>query len=255
MAEKDQAKKKLEKQLRLNLTKAITQYLQKSNYKNVNSIIKELGKDLISSLGDHKITSKSSYREILRELEQKLSAGILNDTNDKLKHLFSALFKSDYLDSPKYVPNGHNFSMERNTTLITKSKLSESEFARRFTEVLKVNGFEHYKLKNISKIRFDKNIVKYLRESGIKLTYYPTEFVLDDTLRSQLVKVSKSKPIRGALAKNYKLLINYIWDLQKNMPPHLIITQEQSQKSKSRIAALETQEGVLMDLPLQIRVD
>lgn len=255
LAEKDRAKKKLEQQLRLNLTKAISQNLRENNTKSVNYIIKELSKDLISSLGADKITSKSSYRAILRELERKLSDVILNDTNKNLKKLFSALFKPEYLEPVKYVSSNHEFSMERDTTLITKSKLSEAEFARRFTELLKENGFEHYKLKDIRKIRFDKNVIKYLRESDIKLTYYPTEVVLDETLRNQLVKVSKTKPKRGALANNYKILINYFWDLQNKMSPELRITKEQSQQSKFRIVALESQEGVLMDLPFQIRVD
>ena len=254
LAEKDLAKQKLSKQLRLSLTKAIRQNLRENNTKGTNHIIKEFSKNLIVTL-DEKVTSKSSFREILRELESKFSDAILNGTNEKLKKLFSSLFQPEYLEPLKYVSNNRSFNMERNTTLITKSKLSEAEFARRFTELLKVNGFEHYKLKNPNKIRFDKNIVKYLRESNINLTYYPIEFVLDDSLQNQLVKASKTKPKRGALAKNYKLLINYFWDLQNKVAPELKITKEQSQQSKSRIAVLESQEGTLVDLPLNIRVD
>jgi len=250
LAEKASTKQKLNKQLRLSLTKAIKRNLRQNNTKSVNSIIEELSKNLIVIL-NNKVTSKSSFREILRELELKLSDTILNGTNKNLKKLFSFLFKSEYLEYKKEVSNTYSFSIKKD---ITKFKLLEVEFVKRFTKLLKANGFEHYKSKNPSNIGFTKSIVKYLRESNIKLTCYPAEFVLNDTLQSRLIKASKIKPIKGALANNYKVLIDFLFDLQNKVVPELRTTEKQSQQSKYKIAALESSKGVLIDWPLNIRV-
>jgi len=46
-----------------------------------------------------------------------------------------------------------------------------------------------------------------------------------------LVKVSKNKSKRGALATNYKLLINFFWNMQKKIDPEFRIIKDQSQNS------------------------
>jgi group II intron reverse transcriptase/maturase len=254
LAFKEHARKKLSKRIRMDLTKIIQQKLKVGDKKATKRVTNELSDVLVNILGDE-MKSNSPYRVILRELESKLAEVIMNDTNKNIKEVLSYLIKPEFLDSTKINTNVKGYNMERNTSLISETKLSESEFARRFTNLLKINGYEHYKNKNESKIRFDKNIVKYLRKNNIKLTYYPVDAVLDDKIRNQLVEVSKTRPKRGALANNYKILIDYFWENQNKIDPELRVTKEQSQNSKSRLKALESREGVKMELPINVRIN
>lgn len=208
-------KKKLEK--KLNLVKIIQQKLQVEETEGVNRVASELSEILVRILGE-KINSKSPYKKILRELESNLAEVIMNDTNENIKKVLSSLIKPEFLNPIKFSISKQDISFgSRDTTRIYQSKFLELEFAPRFTELLKINGYEHFKNKNVSKIRFDKNIVKYLRTFNIKLTYYFVKPVLDDELKNQLVKVSKNKSKRGALAINYKLLINIFWNMQNKI--------------------------------------
>ena len=61
------------------------------------------------------------------------------------------LVNPDLLDQVKYVKNNRKYVTQRDNTLISKTKLSEAEFARRFTRLLKENGYEHYKNKDEKK--------------------------------------------------------------------------------------------------------
>lgn len=254
LALKDNAKKKLSKRIRYDLTKTIQQKLKLNDKSVIQKVTYELSDVLVKILGD-KVKFNSSYREILRKLEFDLTEVILNDTNKKITTVLAHLINPELLGSPKTIESTRLYSMDRDTTLISKTKLSESEFARRFTYLLKKNGFEHYKNKNEKKIRFDKSIVQYLRNNDIKLTYYPVELNLDTEITKQLVPVSQIRPKKGALVNNYKVLINYFFKLQNSVSPELRVTKAQFQNSKARLKVLETGEGSRMELPIQVRVN
>lgn len=255
LADKDRVKKKLGKHLRLNLTKTLEQNLRIANSKSRKQFIYQLSETLVTVLGN-KVNYRSSYREILREFEFKLADVILNDINQNLKELFSFLIKPEYLNSIKniYNSNKNTSYTHKNVTLINKFKLSETEFARRFTNLLKENGFEHYKYKNINKIKFDQNIVKYMRNAGIKLIYYPIDFIINEELKNRLVKISNIRIKRGALATNYKLLINYFWNLQNKIVLELKTTKKQSQNLKYNLVSLEN-DASLIELPINVRMN
>jgi len=211
LAYKEQVKKKLKKQIRLNLVKNIKQKLKpkKKNSKTAKKVSSELSEALVDILGDN-ININSSYRQILRELEEKLADVILNDTNEKIRTVLTHLIKPEFLDPTKENNNIGEYSFQRDTTLISKTKLSEAEYARRFTDILCKEGYEHYKHKEVKKIRFHKDIIKYLRDNDIKLTYYPLKFILPNYIKDLLVLCSKDKPKKGAISNNYKVLINYL---------------------------------------------
>ena len=254
LAYKEHIKKKLSKRIRIDLVKIIKQKLKIGDQTNIKRVTYELSDVLVNILGNE-VKASDSYRAILRELESKLAEVIMNDTNENIKKVLGHLIKPELLDPVKVNTNIGGYSMQRDTTLISETKLSEAEFARRFTNLLKVNGYEHYKKKDEKKIRFDTNIVKYLRKNNIKLTYYPVEVILIDEIKNQLIQVSKNKPVRGALANNYKILINYFWEEQNKIDPKLRVPKEQSQNSKSRIKTLETGSGVLVNLPISLKIN
>lgn len=254
LAYKEQTDKKLKKRIRIDLVKIIKKKLKIQNEKATKNVTSELSDVLINILGDN-VKHNSPYRLILRELESKLAEVIMNDTNENIKKVLGHLINPDLLDPVKTNINVGSYSMQRDTTLISKTKLSEAEFARRFTKLLKENGYEHYKNKDESKIRFNKDVKKHLKEKNIKLTYYPTKVILPDEIKEQLTSVSINKPKRGALVNNYKTLINYFWEKQNNIDPNLRITKEQSQNSKARLKALETDSGVLMNLPINLKIN
>ena len=254
LAMQDNAKKQLSKRIRFDLTKIIQQKMKLNNKKTTKKVTNELGDALVYILGD-KASSSSPYREILRQLEYELAEVILNDTNEKIKTVLAHLVNPDFLDPVKFVENNREYRMQRDTTLVSKTKLSEAEFARRFTRLLKENGYEHYKNKDVKKIRFDESVRKYLRKNNIKLTYYPTEVSLEANVRGQLIPVSKTRPKKGALVNNYKTLIDYFFKLQNSVTPELQETKDQSQNSKARLKVLETEKGSRMDLPINLRVN
>ena len=173
----------------------------------------------------------------------------------KIKTLLAHLVNPDLLDPVKHVKNNRDDAMQRDTTLISKTKLSEAEFARRFTRLLKENNYEYYKNSDEKRIRFDKSVRKYLRVNSIKLTYYPVEVSLDTKTRKQLIPLSKTQPKKGALVNNYKVLIDYFLKLQNSLSPELRVTKCQSQNSKARLKVLESKKGSLMDLPINLRVN
>jgi hypothetical protein len=100
---------------------------------------------------DDKVKSSSPYREILRQLEYELAEVILNDTNEKIKTVLAHLINPDLLYPVKFVESNREYRMQHDTTLVSKTKLSKTEFACRFTRLLKENGYEHYKNKDEKK--------------------------------------------------------------------------------------------------------
>jgi retron-type reverse transcriptase len=254
LSSQDNTRKQLSKRLRFDLTKIIQQKMKLNNKATIKKVTNELGDVLVNILGD-KVSASSPYRKILRQLEYELAEVILNDTNEKIKTVLAHLVNPDFLDPVKFVENNRKYRMQRDITLVSKTKLSEAEFARRFTCLLKENGYEHYKNKDEKKIRFDESIRKYLRANNIKLTYYPTEISLDAKVAEQLIPMSKTRPKKGALVNNYKTLIDYFFKLQNTVSPESALTKAQSQNSKARLKVLETKEGSLMDLPINIRVN
>ena len=225
-----------------------------NNRAGIKKITYELGDVLVNILGD-KVNSSTPYREILRILEYELAEVVLNDTNEKIKTLLAHLVNPDLLDPVKYVKNNRGYAMQRDTTLISKTKLSEAEFARRFTRLLKENNYEHYKNSDEKRIRFDESVRKYLRVNSIKLTYYPVGVSLDTKTRKQLIPLSKTQPKKGALVNNYKVLIDYFFKLQNSLSPEVRVTKCQSQHSKARLKVLESEKGSLMDFPINLRVN
>ena len=254
LAVKDNVKKQISKRIRFDLVKIIKQKMKLNNKAATKKVTNELGNVLVNILGD-KVNLSTSYREILRKLEYELSEVILNDTNEKVTTLLAHLVNPDLLDPVKYVKSNRSYATQRDTTLISKTKLSEAEFARRFTHLLKENGYEHYKNKDEKRIRFDESVRKYLRANSIKLTYYPVEASLDTETRKQLIPLSKTRPKKGALVNNYKVLINYFFKLQNSLSPELRVTKSQSQNSKARLKVLESEKGSLMELPINLRIN
>ena len=254
LAYKEATKKKLSKRIRIDLIKIIKEKLKIKNKKSTEKVIHELSDVLVNILGDE-VDAKSSYREILRKLELNLIEVIINDTNENIKKTLELLTDPKLLDSPEINENPGGYSTQRDTTLISKAKLSEAEFARRFTKLLEMNGYEYYKKKDPNKIRFDKNMVKYLRENNINLTYYPMKVILSEKIKNQLVKHSKSSPVRGALASNYKILINYFWEEQNKVDLKRRVTKEQSENLIGRLKVLESRSGVLVNLPIKLKVN
>jgi retron-type reverse transcriptase len=254
LALQDNTKKKLSKQIRFNLTKIIQQKIKLNNKPATKKVTNELGDALVHILGD-KAKSSSSYREILRQLEYKLAEVILNDTNEKIKTVLAHLINPDLLDPVKFVENNREYRVQRDTTLVSKTKLSEAEFARRFTRLLKENGYEFYKNKDEEKIRFDEGVRKCLRINNIKPTCCPAEISLDAKVTEQLILVSKTRSKKGALVNNYKTLIDYFFKLQNEVSPELRETKVQYKNPKAQLKVLETKAGSRMDLPINLRVN
>jgi group II intron reverse transcriptase/maturase len=254
LAYKAAAKKKLSKRIRIDLIKIIKEKLKIGNKKSTGEVVNEITDVLVNILGDE-VEANSSYREIVRQLESNLVEVIMNDTNESIKEILGHLTNPKLLNPPEINKNPGGYSMQRDTTLISKTKLSEAEFARRFTKLLETNGYEYYKKKDPKKVRFDKNMVKHLKDNNIKLTYYPIKVILPDEIKNQLVKASKNSPKRGALASNYRILINYFWEEQNKLDSEMRVSKEQSQYSIRRLEVLESQQGALMNLPIKLKAN
>jgi retron-type reverse transcriptase len=208
LAHKKVIEKKLSKHIRIDLIKIIKKKLKIKNTKFTKKVVHELSDVLVNILGDEG-KANSKYREILRELGLKLTEVIINDTNENLKKILGYLINPKLLNLSEINENPRIYFMQRDTSLISKIKLPEVEFVRRLTNLLKINGYEHYKDKVLQKRRFDKNTVRYLKDNNIKFTYYPIKVILPEKIKNKLIKTSKNSPKRGALATNYKTLINY----------------------------------------------
>jgi retron-type reverse transcriptase len=209
------AKQKIEKIVRTKLTKTMFKKLGTTHKKEESThFIKTLSETLIQIVDNEFIKTKN-FREILRELETNIAKVILNDTNKKIKTLLASLITPALMNPLKgTAPNKNSFN--KNVTFFSKSHMFEAHFASKFTDLLKNNGFEWAKKKNV---RFENNIVKYLRQNSIKLTFYPSNFTLNET------------------------------------PVNDRVTLEQSTQSVARINVLEQNEGTLTPLPIQIRTD
>lgn len=206
---KDITKRKLAQILRTRITKIIENKLggiRKTEERN--HFIKELSENFIHII--HKdLIEADNLRGILRKLESNLIDVIMSDTNKKIRILFKSLFDSKPIDTVLGNIANSTSASDESSTLITPFKLSESDLARRLTNILKIEGFEHYKRKEISKIRFDNCIVRYLKTNNIHLTNFPVNFYLDKELKKKLIPLS-NKPEKEALAKNYKVLLNHL---------------------------------------------
>lgn len=146
-------------------------------------------------------------------------------------------------------------SDQKDSVSIPTTYLSEAEFARCITSYLKKENYEHYRAKNEKKIRFDKNIIHFMRSNNINLTYYPFNLELPEVVKKRLIKHSTNNPVRGAVATNYKTIIKYIWDEQNKLDSVSSITVDQFQPLKSKIKTLETDKGVRLSLPIQIKTN
>jgi len=254
IAHKKVIEKRLSKRVRIDLIKIIKKKLKIRNKKSTKKVVHELSDTLINILGDEgKVNSK--YREILRELESKLTEVIVNDTNENIKKILGHLINPKLLDLSEINENLGVYSMQRDTNLISRIKLSETEFIRRFTKLLKTNGYEHYKNRDLKKIRFDKTTIKYLRNNNIKFTYYPMKVILPEKIKNKLIKTSKNSPKRSAFTTNYKTLINYFWKEQNKVDSEMRITKEQSHNLIVGLKAFESYSGIRINLPIKIKVN
>jgi hypothetical protein len=94
-----------------------------------------------------------------------------------------------------------------------------------------------------------------MKKNKIQLTYFPSDYKLPESLKKDLYVFSPAKPKKGAVLHNYKTLILHFWGLQNSALLESKISLDQSLVSKARTKALETCTGVLMALPIQIKVD
>ena len=195
--------KKLSKRIRIDLIKIIKKKLKIKNKKSTKKMVHDLSDVLVDILGDEGKVN-STYREILRELESKLTEVIINDTNETIKILLGHLTNPKFLYSSEINENIRNYSMQRDIVLISESKLLEMEFSRKFIKLLKINEYEYYKNKNLKKIRFDKNTIRYLKNNNIKITYYFIKVILPEEVKNKLTKASKSSLKVGVFATNYR---------------------------------------------------
>lgn len=169
---------------------------------------KNLLNSLLLSLKENN-TEFSNYRDLLRNLENSLSEIILNDTNKKITKLLNNLFDDNLKDDIVEIEGKPKGFKSKDVSVISKTPLSKSAFARKITECLKSEGFQHYSKKDPKKIRFDETIRKFLSQKKINLTYFPPNFNIPEDLKANLFKFS-DQPIRGSLVHNYKTLILHL---------------------------------------------
>jgi hypothetical protein len=201
-------KQKLTKIIRTKLTKAMYKKIGTTNKKEESThFIKNLSETLIQIVDKESIKRKN-FREILRELETHIAEVILNDTNKQIKSLLVNLINPTLINTTPEIASNKTYTFNRTTTFIRKTPMSQANFARKFTSILKANGFECYKNKDLKNIKFDPNIFKYLKQNNIKLTVYPSDITLNENLKKKLIKMEE-KPKKGAIENNYKCLIDH----------------------------------------------
>lgn len=207
-AYKKVTEKKLSKRIRIDFIKIIKQKLKVKNKRSNKKVVHELSDVLVNMLSDE-TKANSTYREILRELELRLMEVINNETNKNIKNFSGHLIHLKLVDLFDINENnGGNFT-RCHTVLTSKTKFPKAGFIQKFTELLKINGYEYYKNRDQKKIRFEKNAVRYLINNNINLTYNPVKVILPEKIKNKLIKVSKSTPKPGALAINYRTLVHY----------------------------------------------
>lgn len=240
---KDLTKRKLAKILRIRITKIIENKLGGTNKtEEKNHFTKELSENLIHIINKDSADA-NNLRGILRKLESNLADVIMDGTNKKIHMLFKNLFGSTFI---KTVSAGMS-----NSTLATSFRLSESSLARKLTDILKVEGLEHYKQKRTSQIRFDNCVVKYLKTNKIRLTNFPANFFLDEQLKKKLIVLS-NKPKKKAIAHNYKTLINHLWELHNNT---FVEQQTMVKHSKASSCSIDDEVSSYVVLPIHIKVN
>lgn len=249
---KENTASKFRKFLRTKITKHIAKKLNRTNKtEEKDHFINELSCSLAQLVNVNE-AGFSNFRDLLRILEKKLADTILYDTNEKMKSIFKSLFDEETLNEPVMIDGcSHDFAGKDNT-VISKSKLTFSSFARRFTKILQREGFQYSTNK---KMHFNFDIRKFIKEKKIQFTYFPSDYRLPEGLKKKLYVFSSIKQKRGAVSHNYKILILHFWELQNSVPLESKISLEQSLVSKAKIKAFETGTGILMALPIQIRVD
>lgn len=252
LARKEEANKRIQKRLKIDLIKIIKKKLEISANLSTKFILNEIGEAFAHNL-KNQVKKEDSYRDILNKLVSNISDDISSNTNDKIKKVLTVLSNPHNLESTKTIFNPDEFSAQRNSTLIPKTPLSEAEFVRRITSYLQKENYEHYRVKN--KIKFDKNIIHFMKSNNINLAYYPSNLELSEAIKKQLIKCSKDKPVKEAVVTNYKIIIKYIWDKQNKLDSISSMTVDQSKSSKSNINILETKQGSRISSPIQIKTN
>jgi hypothetical protein len=201
---KENTVSKFRKFLRTKITKHIAKKLNRTNKtEEKNHFINELSHSLVQLVNVNE-TGFSNFRDLLRILEKKLADIILYDTNEKMKSIFKSLFDKEILDEP-VIKNGYFYGYAgKDSTVTSKSKLNLSSFARHFSEILQREGFQYSTSK---RIQFSDDIVKFMKEKEIQLTYFPSDYKLPESLKKDLFVFSPTKPKKGAVSHNYKTLI------------------------------------------------
>lgn len=202
---KELTKRKLAKILRTRITKIIENMIGGANKtEERNHFTKELTENFIYIINKDS-TEANNLRGVLRKLESNLANVVMDGANKKIQFVLKNLFDTEPIGT---VPSSV-LRLDKEFTLIAPIKLSESNLARKLTDVLKIEGFEHYKQKKTSQIRFDNCVVKYLKINKIRLTNFPTNFSFDELLKKKLVPVS-DKPKKKAIVNNYKILLSHL---------------------------------------------
>lgn len=246
--------KKLSKRIKIDLIAIIKKKLKIKNKKSSKKVIHELSDVLVNILNDEEKTG-SKYREIIRELQSKLTNLILNDTQENIKIFLKRLIHSKLLDLSEITQNFKTYFTQRNTTLISKIKIPASELIQKFSKLLKINKYEHYRNWDLKKTKFEKNLIIYLLNNNITLTYYPINIILPTAIKNKIIKTSKIIHNKVLSLINYIIIINYFWKKQNKIDFILKITKKRSENIKARLKAIEYHSGIRVILPIKIKVD
>jgi len=246
--------KKLSKYLRIDLMSNIKKKLKIKNKKSTKKIIYELSNVLVNILGDGKETG-NKYREILRKLVSKLSKVIINDANENIKNFSKYLINPKLLDLSKIIKNSGGDSRKYDCILISKINLPKLEFIRKFTKLLKTTKYEHYKHKDLKKIKLDKNPARYLINNSITITCYPIIVILSEEIKNKLIKTFVNIFKQKAFLINYITLINYFWKKQNVIDFKMKINKEQSQNLTAELKSIKNHSKIRLILPLKIKVN
>lgn len=195
LAYKQQSHNKLTKIFRNRLAKYIYKKLGHTDKtKERKHVTNELASNLIGIL-DRDVNHYTTVREVLRELEDKLAEVILSDCNKNIQTLLGHLINPKLLTPLEENKTLGQFNFNNTSSLVSRSALSESEFARRFSDILKKEKLQYYrKYDSTNNIQFDRRVTKFMRSNNIKLTYFPPDFKLDDNTKKQLFPLSLDKP-------------------------------------------------------------
>lgn len=201
---KENTANKFRKFIRTKITKHLAKKLGRTNKTDEkNHFTNELSHSLAQLINVNEV-GFSNFRDLIRILEKKLADIIFYDTNEKMKSIFKSLFDKELLDEP-IVNEGRFYGYAgKDNTILSKTKLGLNSLARHFSESLKREGFQY----SISKkIQFPADSAKFMKERGIQLTYFPSDYKFPESLKKDLYMFSPTKPRKGAVSHNYKTLV------------------------------------------------